>query len=61
MSKEVEEPSCFDAFCRKTLKRRNAVTREDDLLTTTSPDADKPQRDAAVEVARADWPRWRAA
>jgi hypothetical protein len=48
----VEEPSCFDAFCRKTLKRRNVVTREDALLTTTSPDTDEARRAAAVEVAR---------
>ena len=48
----MEEPSCFDAFCRKTLKRRNVVTREDALLTTTSPDEDKSQSAAAVEVAR---------
>ena len=34
----MEEPSCFDALCRKTLKRRNVVTREDALLAATSLD-----------------------
>jgi hypothetical protein len=38
----------------------NAVNGMDALLTTTSPDADKPQSAAAVEVARSDWPQWRA-
>jgi hypothetical protein len=40
----------------------NAVNGMEALLSTTPPDADNPQRAAAVEVARADWPqRWRAA
>jgi hypothetical protein len=39
----------------------NAVNGMGVLLTTTSPDAHKPQRAAAVEVARTDWPQWRAA
>jgi hypothetical protein len=39
----------------------NAVNGMEALLTTTSPDADKPQRAVAVEVARGDWPQWRVA
>jgi hypothetical protein len=35
--------------------------RKDVLLVTASPDADKPQNAATVEVARSDWPEWRAA
>jgi hypothetical protein len=38
----------------ETLKRRNVVTRKDALLTTTSPDEDKPQSAAAAWVARND-------
>jgi hypothetical protein len=34
--------------------------RKDVLLVTASPDADKPQNAATVEVARSDWPQWRA-
>ena len=48
----MEEPSCSDALCRKSLKRRNGVTREDALVSTTPPDKDKPHRAAAVGVAR---------
>ena len=44
----MEEPSCSDALCRKSLKRRNGVTREDALLTKTPPDKDKPQKKAAT-------------
>jgi hypothetical protein len=36
------------------------TTREDVLLATTSPDADKPQNAATVEMTRQDWPQWRA-
>jgi hypothetical protein len=39
----------------------NAVNGTDVPLPTTSPDAEKPQRAVAVEVARGDWPQWRAA
>jgi hypothetical protein len=37
------------------------TTRKDVLLAIASPDADKPQRAAPVEVTRSDWPQWRAA
>ena len=39
----------------------NVVNERDARLTITPPDADKLQRDAAVEVAQAGWPRCRAA
>ena len=39
----------------------NAVNGMEALLSTTSPEAGKPQRAAAVEVARDDWPQWRRA
>jgi hypothetical protein len=41
--------------------KKDRPTREDVLLATTSPDAEKTQRAVAVEVARSDWPQWRAA
>ena len=53
------EGSLIEAY-RSVVNVVNAVNRRDALLTTTSPDADKPQRAAAVEVARSDWPKWRA-
>ena len=39
----------------------NAVNGMEALLSTTSPDLDKPQRAEAVAVAREDRPQWRPA
>jgi hypothetical protein len=39
----------------------DAVNGMETLLVTNPADANKPRRAAAVEVARTDWPRWRAA
>ena len=55
----MEEPSCFEALCEKTLKRRNVVTREDALLSTTPPDKDKPRKAASVKAEREDRPERR--
>jgi hypothetical protein len=54
------EGSLIEAY-RSVVNVVSAVNGMDALLTTTSPDEDKLQRAAAVEVTRTDLPRWRAA
>ena len=53
------EGSLIEAY-RSVVNVVNAVNGMDTLLITTSPDADKLQRAAAVEMTRSDWPEWRA-
>jgi hypothetical protein len=52
------EGSLIEAH-RNVVNVVNAVNGMDALLTTTSPEEDKPQRAAAVEVTRTDLPQWR--